>query len=67
MWCQRPPLSTDDSTGRELWKTNRTVEGTSIVGDIYPGVASSSPSELATTEKYLYFRAASPEQWCIEI
>ncbi len=41
-------LATDASTGRELWKTDGTAEGTALVEDICPGLCTSlySPATL---------------------
>ena len=36
----------DDTHGRELWKTDGTAGGTSLVKDIDPGVRSSGPQDL---------------------
>ena len=47
----------DPATGRELWKTDGTVEGTQLVKDIRPGAESSLglPSEFAVMQERLYF------------
>jgi ELWxxDGT repeat protein len=45
------------ASGRELWRTDGTAEGTSIVRDIAPGVDSSSPGSLRNIEGTLYFTA----------
>ena len=47
----------DDVVGRELWKTDGTVDGTQLVADLLPGIASSSPSDLAANEDELFFSA----------
>ncbi len=47
------------TTGRELWKTDGTEAGTSIVRDIHVGVESSNPSNLINYNGWLYFYASS--------
>jgi ELWxxDGT repeat protein len=41
--------------GRELWKSDGTVEGTVLVRDIRPGVNGSNPQAFAYTAGILYF------------
>lgn len=45
------------ATGRELYKTNGTTAGTSLVRDIRSGTASSSPTNFAAIGSRLYFAA----------
>ena len=45
------------TTGMELWKTDGTVAGTSLVKDIMPGTGSSYPSNLVNLNGTLFFRA----------
>ena len=42
-------------SGRELWKTDGTTDGTVQVADVIPGSAGSSPSELTNASGTLYF------------
>ncbi len=42
-------------TGEELWRTDGTAEGTSLVKDIVPGPAGSSPRLLTAWKGKLYF------------
>ncbi len=52
-------FAADDGTqGRELWKSDGTVEGTELVRDIFP-LASSDPSNLTNVNGTLYFTAVS--------
>lgn len=44
-------------SGAELWRTDGTVEGTTIVRDIVPGEASSDPSMLARSGERFLFQA----------
>ncbi len=48
-----------DSNGNELWKTNGTPAGTTLVKDIYAGTTSSYPADLTYFKNKLYFNAAS--------
>ena len=43
--------------GRELWKTDGTPAGTTLVKDIYPGAASAMEGNVAATGTALYFLA----------
>src|SRR4051812_16125073 len=44
-------------TGRELWRTDGTVDCTSIVKDILPGPLSADPQSLVEYQGLLYFTA----------
>ena len=51
-------FSADDGTdGQELWKSDGTADGTTMVKDIAPGSASSSPQSLTNVDGTLYFVA----------
>lgn len=47
----------DVNYGKELWKTDGTEAGTTMVGDINPGSASSAPASLTALNNVLYFSA----------
>jgi ELWxxDGT repeat protein len=47
------------SVGTELWITDGTVSGTTMVKDIYPGTNSSNPSSFYSYNDTLYFQASS--------
>ena len=55
--------SGDNTTGRELWKSDGTAAGTTMVKDIVPGPGSSYPSSngffspLPTLDGSIYFGA----------
>ncbi len=51
----------DGENGDELWVTDGTTEGTTLVADINPGSSSSVPSDLAELDGKLYFRANDGE------
>lgn len=57
----------DGSSGRELWSSDGTAAGTSMVADICPGTRSSMPSHLTAWEGKVFFQAddctAGPEMW----
>ena len=44
-------------TGVELWRTDATAEGTMLVKDLNPGIASSNPSEAVRAGSLWYFSA----------
>jgi ELWxxDGT repeat protein/VCBS repeat-containing protein len=50
-------VATDGTNGRELWMTDGTVQGTSLVADINPGADSSAPANLVDVDGVLYFAA----------
>ncbi len=50
----------DQLTGRELWWSNGTWQGTRRVKDLLPGPQSSSPRELTAFRGAVYFFATSP-------
>lgn len=43
--------------GAELWRTDGTLAGTTLVGDVRPGGASSSPSNMERMGGHVYFSA----------
>lgn len=49
---------TTPTTGRELWRTDGTAEGTSLVRDINPGSGSSSPQQMLAVGSDVYFVAS---------
>ena len=49
--------ATDGVSGRELWKSDGTSEGTVQIGDLNPGVGDSSPNKLIEFQGDLYLRA----------
>lgn len=60
----------DGSSGRELWSSDGTTAGTSIVADICPGVRGSAPSHLIAWQGRLFFQAddcsAGSELWVLD-
>ncbi len=52
-------VSRTTESGEELWKTNGTAAGTTLVKDIYSGTTSSYPQDLTFVKGMLYFNAAS--------
>ncbi|NMO18941.1 HYR domain-containing protein [Pyxidicoccus fallax] len=48
---------TDELTGTELWRTDGTEPGTTLVKDIAPGDRSSSPRRFASFQGAIYFAA----------
>ena len=57
----------DASAGVELWRSDGTAEGTALFKDIWPGVASSSPSQFTPAGDVMFFIAddgvAGRELW----
>lgn len=53
--------ATGPDHGRELWRTDGTAAGTSLVKDLAPGVASSSPSGFAAVGGKALFLAKDPQ------
>lgn len=51
----------DGIHGWELWRTDGTTEGTSLVADICPGKCSSQPWELRPALGAVYFSALDPD------
>jgi len=49
-----------NSSGTELWRTNGTPSGTTLVKDVFPGGGSSSPSQLTQLGQLLIFVAYNP-------
>jgi len=47
----------DDTYGIELWKTDGTEAGTTLVRDVFPGLPSSRPEELTLAGGRVFFRA----------
>lgn len=54
-------VAEDGVLGRELWKSDGTSSGTSLVLDINPGAASSHPSHLTFFDMFVYFSADDGE------
>ena len=52
-------VANDDVHGNELWRTDGTNEGTTLVNDIYPGLpsANSNPHRLTVVGDRLFFNA----------
>src|SRR5687768_11768787 len=48
----------DGVRGRELWRSDGTSEGTTLVRDILPGSGSSSPAHLRAANGRLFFTAS---------
>ncbi|MBZ4422408.1 ELWxxDGT repeat protein [Myxococcus sp. RHSTA-1-4] len=46
--------------GRELWRSDGTPAGTSLVRDVVPGEAGSAPSHLAADSGWVFFSADTP-------
>lgn len=51
-------VADDGVTGRELWRSDGTSDGTFLVSDIYSGSFSSEPNELTDLGGNVYFRAS---------
>ena len=52
---------TTEENGRELWRSDGTVDGTSIIKDINPGPANGSPSYLLFDQENLIFSVTHPD------
>lgn len=50
-------VADDSLNGRELWVSDGTSTGTSMIKDIYPGTESSNPKDLFIFKNRLYFTA----------
>ena len=60
-------FSAEDHThGRELWRSDGTEEGTFLVKDILPSIASASPRWLAEVNGRLFF-FADRELWQLRV
>lgn len=53
---------TGGSLGREICKSDGTIDGTALVEDIMPGSTSSWPSTFYADDNFLYFVAEHPER-----
>ena len=51
-----------EGVGKELWRTDGTVEGTMRIDDVYHGTQSSSPQFLTSFGNYLYFAATTSDE-----
>jgi len=52
-------LEDNFTTGIELWKTDGTEQGTNLLKDLHPGLASGAPQQLTNVNGTLYFLADS--------
>jgi len=52
--------ASSSAVGQELWRTDGTATGTTLVRDLYPGPGSSRPSFLTVHNGFLYFLATDP-------
>ncbi|MFP2927253.1 ELWxxDGT repeat protein [Pyxidicoccus sp. 3LG] len=53
----------DELRGRELWRSDGTEAGTSLVKDLAPGLASSTPRFLTQAQGVVFFAAFGEEGW----
>jgi ELWxxDGT repeat protein len=51
----------DGSRGFELWRTDGTTEGTTLVADVNPGEGSSAPEGMKSFERRIYFAATGAD------
>ena len=51
----------DGSHGSELWRTDGTSEGTTLIADINPGEGSSAPEGMKSFARRIYFAASSAD------
>ena len=54
----------DGTTGRELWKSDGTTDGTVLVKDINPGLGGSNPTALTNVDGRLVFQACEQQSGC---
>src|SRR4051812_17951906 len=52
--------ATNQNTGTELWRTDGTTGGTTLVKDIQPGQGSSAPELITNVSGTIYFSASGP-------
>ena len=50
-------VANNGANGRELWKTDGTAQGTTLVADVFAGAGSSNPTDLVNVNGVLYFSA----------
>ncbi|MCP3141933.1 ELWxxDGT repeat protein [Pyxidicoccus xibeiensis] len=55
--------ASDELRGSELWRSDGTEAGTSLVKDLSPGLASSKPRFLTKAQGAVFFAARSEEGW----
>ncbi|MCE9668424.1 HYR domain-containing protein [Myxococcus stipitatus] len=62
--------ASDGKTGAELWQTDGTAEGTTLVADIASGPESSTPGDLVVTPRHVFMVAWTKETgrelWALE-
>ncbi len=54
-------VSEDATNGSELWITDGTANGTTLLKDIHPGAESSNPHEFASVGDKVFFAATTPD------
>jgi ELWxxDGT repeat protein len=62
----------DPNTGRELWKSDGSPQGTRLLADLFPGSKSSDPRDLKLVGNTLYFSAKRNEEegrqlWALDV
>jgi len=57
MYISLRDQSDDGNTGFELWATDGTITGTTIISDVNPGSARSDPAQFYCTSSTVYFTA----------